>query len=118
MGVTMGNEMTVARTLAPEDISVGDFVAITAVVHEVYLCSLLEKGYGPVEPLRLTCTECSDGAPLKVLAVCIPFVLVADGQGGRRPLDIRRHRLARVGKEYARKALKKPKGADGLGLAL
>jgi hypothetical protein len=116
--VNMGNELNVARSLAPEDLEVGQYVAITAVVHEVYLCAQLERGYGPYEPVRLVCTECSDGAPLKVLAVCIPFVLVADGDGQRRPLDIRRHRLARLPKEYARKALKKPKPGDGLGLAL
>jgi hypothetical protein len=114
----MGKQMDVARSLAPEDLKVGEYVAITAVIHEVYLCAQLERGYGPYEPVRLVCTECSDGAPLKVLAVCIPFVLVADGHGQRRPLDIRRLRLARLPRDYARKALKKPKAGDGMGLAL
>jgi hypothetical protein len=112
----MSKELQLARRLAPEDINAGDFIAITAVVHEVYLCSRLDREYGPYEPLRLTCTECSDGSPLRVVAVCLPFVLIADGSGQRRALDARRHQFVRLSEDFARKALKKRKAGDGLGL--
>ncbi len=114
----MGKQLQTARRIAPEDLNPGDYIAITAVIHEVYLREHLERGYGPYEPLRLPCIECADGQPLKVVAVCIPFVLVADGSGQRRSLDLRRHQLVRLPEDFARKALKKRKGDDSLDLVV
>ena len=39
--------------------------------------------------------------PMKVVEVCLPFVLVERATGRHRTLDVRRHKLARVSDRYA-----------------
>lgn len=100
----------ITRRLAPEDIVPGVFVVILHAVHEVYLpgCFSDVPGSTPT-PVRLTCTDCADGEPRRVLAVCLPFVQTQDAQGNRCVLDIRRHALALVNEEYALEAFTHPK---------
>ena len=43
----------------------------------------------------------NSGVPLKVKAVCLPFVLVKHPVRGTYTLDVRRHQLARLDHDYA-----------------
>ena len=52
------------------------------------------------------------GQPLKVLAVCLPFVLVKGPLSKPRAIDIRQVRLARLDNQYARTAWKVLKRAE------
>jgi hypothetical protein len=102
-----------ARPLAPEDVCVGDFVAVLHVVQELpsyyWDCDqglLGDRG----EIVRLRLWPDDGGTPLKVVSVCLPFVLVKTPCGKQQALDIRRYHLARIGRHYAnqvRKAHKK-----------
>src|SRR6476661_7811891 len=101
------------RSLAAEDLRCGDFVSI---LHEtVEFPSFWWDCDGhllpPHEPVRLTCLSSDGGTPLKVKAICLPFVFVKKPCGQHRTLDVRRHRLVRLSPEYGEKvwkAMRKP----------
>ena len=97
---------SLAKSLAPEDVRVGDFVAP---LHETFDCpSFLWCGDSALEdraetvPIRFVPLQSS--APLKVKAVCLPYVLVKHPARGSFTLDIRTYQLARLDRNYARQA--------------
>jgi len=98
---------SLAKSLAPEDVRVGDFVAP---LHETYDCpSFLWCDAGLTDraetvPIRLVAQDA--GAPLKVQAVCLPYVLVKHPLRGSFPLDVRTHQLAKLDRTYAKLAWK------------
>jgi hypothetical protein len=110
---------TLARALAPEDIGVGDFVAV---LHEItewpswFWCDNALVA-APSEVVQIRYLPRDDAVALKVESVCLPFVLVKLPCGERRTVDVRRHRLARLGAKFAkaarracRRQLKRAKG--------
>lgn len=72
-----------------ENIWPGDYIAI--------LGFKLEWPTSPWQPL----CPAFDGRPLKVLAVCHPFVAVQDIQASRYALDFRAYELTKVDNKYA-----------------
>ena len=101
-------ESHLARSLAGEELRCGDFVSI---LHEIYeLPSYLWCGDSqllpPGELVRIQCRSSDGGVPLKVKAICLPFVFVKKPCGQHRTLDIRQHRLVRLNNAYARKVWK------------
>lgn len=97
---------TLAKSLAPEEIRAGDYVTLLHVVCEtpaLMWCDDMALT-GRDEIVRLQFVPENGGEPLKVKSVCLPFVLVKDASGQKRPLDIRRHRLAKLDRAYARAA--------------
>jgi hypothetical protein len=61
-----------------------------------------EPSWKPVRPLRvlwLPPAFVGSGEPLKVEAVCLPWVLVKESGGAFRTLDTRRYRLARLSED-------------------
>ena len=108
---------TLAKSLAPEEIVPGQYVAILDEVCE--LPSYLWSDCGALTPrdqlVRIRYTPTSDAVPLKVRSVCLPFVLVKQPCGSKRTLDVRKSRLARLDRRYARaawKAYKKPQPSN------
>lgn len=97
-----------AASVAPEDLRRGDFVAILSVIHEYpsfFWCC--DSGTSPrEEPVRVQRIDAEDGKPLKIKAICLPFVFAKDVAGAHRTLDIRLCRLARLSSGYARKVWK------------
>jgi hypothetical protein len=96
-------EHSLARSLAPEDLSCGDFVAI---LHEIvewpsFFWSCDAQLLPPDELVRLTVRSSEGGTPLKVKAICLPFVFVKKPCGTHQTLDVRQHRLVRLTPEYA-----------------
>src|SRR5262245_929503 len=73
-----------ARVLAPEDVRIGDFVAVLYIVGEHLTCAMLEdSAWRGVAPVRIAWMPCpwEDNPPLKVVGVCLPFLLVKDAEG-------------------------------------
>jgi len=104
-------ESTLAKSLAPEDVRVGDFVTQLHEIREwpafFWFCdSTYEQRE---ELLRIRLLPEKSGIPLKVEAVCLPFVLVKPAKGKPFTLDVRRSRLARLSRDYARIAWKSHK---------
>ena len=98
------------KTLAPEDVQVGEYVAVTSETVE-FPAHLLDCGFqSQSEPVRMRFLPYRNvGDPLKVLAVCLPFVVVKKvEQKSATKLDLRQCALARLGKDYV-KAVRKSK---------
>ena len=99
-------DATLARALAPEDVRPGDYVAVLDEVVEFpswYWCDEPVLT-GRDEVVRVRYTPRDDALPLKVRAVCLPFVLVRDPCGRDRTLDVRRCQLARLHSAYSKRA--------------
>jgi hypothetical protein len=100
----LARETHVSRLLAAEDLRRGDFASI---LHEVVEYPSFWLGcdaqlYPPNELVRMQCRSSESGVPLKVKAICLPFVFVKKPCGEHRTLDVRQHRLARLSADYAR----------------
>lgn len=101
---TTSTETNVSRSLAAEDLRCGDFVAI---LHEIvewpsFFWSCDVQLLPPDELVRLQCRVTDGGTPLKVKAICLPFVFVKKPCGQHRILDVRQHRLVRLSSDYSK----------------
>jgi len=109
---TTSSETHVARSLAAEDLRCGDFVTILSEIGEwpSFYWSCDSQVWPPNEPVRIQRHSDDGGTPLKVKAICLPFVFVKKPSGEHCTLDLRQHRLVRLSLDYARpvwKALSK-----------
>jgi hypothetical protein len=101
-----------SRTLAAEDVRRGDYVSILHEIVELpsYYWNCEAWTHPPEQPVRLRWRTADCGLPLKVKAVCLPFVFVKKPCGEHRTLDVRQHALVRLTRAYGRavwKALSK-----------
>ena len=105
--------VALAKSLAPEDLRVGQYVSVLRVTYEVpsYIWCCCHTFGDPSELVRLSLLPDEAAEPFKVKSVCLPFVLVRTASGLERALDVRRVQLARLDDRYARAAWKaaKPK---------
>ena len=96
------SEIRTTKTIAPEDIRVGEHVAILKVSYE-YLSFLwcLDSTAEKSVPVRVTFLPHRDiGQPLKVLAVCLPFVVVSKPNSCKLSIDVRGCQLGRLHEDY------------------
>ena len=97
------SETTVAATVAPEDLRPGIFVAVLNEVVEYPSLIWCDDAIGERdETVRVQLCADEGGAPLKVNAVCLPFVFVKAAGGQTQTIDVRRVQLVRLKKRYAR----------------
>jgi len=98
-----------AKTLAAEDIRRGDIVAILDVVYEYpsFLWCNDAQVLPPTEPVRIRWRSQHLKKPLKVKAICLPYVLVKTPKGRYGTLDMRQYRLVRLSDRYGQKAWKR-----------
>lgn len=104
----LGNACKLAKTLAPEEICPRDFVAQLYEVQEYPSLIWCDDNYATSreELIRIQYTPENGGVPLKVKSVCLPFVLVKHPRGQQFMIDIRRVKLARLDREFAKTAWK------------
>lgn len=109
--ITSNTAADLAMTLAPEDVVPGAYVAIARVWVEYPSFWWCEGGLPlqPSEPVRIECLPPSGGTPLRVEAVCLPFVLVRSPSGESQTLDVRSVRLVKLTSDYAKLAWKRLK---------
>lgn len=105
----MDQHTSIAHRVAPEDLRRGMYVAVLSITHELLplFCEsawLFERS----EPCRMAFwPDAEETGPVKIIAVCLPFVLVKEAQGRVRTMDVRRHRLAVVTEEFGRTCFKR-----------
>jgi hypothetical protein len=99
---------TLARCLAPEDIQPGDYVTPLSMLAEVpsYWWCAEDWSLSRDRPVTIRFITNCDGAPLRVKSVCLPFVLVKQPSGQSLTIDLRKCQLARLDRQYARRAWK------------
>jgi hypothetical protein len=100
----MERETYIARLLAPEDIRPGTYVSVMYVVDE-HMPDSWERGesWRASGPLRYVRLPWEGATPVRVVEVCLPFVLVKTARGKHRTLDVRRYRLGRVSDHFGRR---------------
>ena len=100
--MTMDQELEMARPVAPEDIQPGEFVSV---LHVVWECPPLpwDRPDGSGKPLRVLMLPRNDCAPMQVIDICLPQLLVKTAHGKRRLIDVRKYRLARVPEPFGRR---------------
>ena len=100
----MLKEIPLARSLAPEDIQVGSFVMTLHTQNQIMMskCSQMTEPQVVVVPVitRPSYPE----LPAKVVAICLPFIVVKREDMKTEVIDTRSHRLAQVPKAFAKTA--------------
>lgn len=99
-------KLTVSRPVVAEDLRVGDGVAVAHATLQV----LAREDPPPGEENRLlkaTYIPHDAGDPLRVQAVCLPFVLAINVAKQHVTLDVRRQHLVRLDPAYTRRAFKR-----------
>jgi hypothetical protein len=92
-----------AASVAPEDLECGDCVAVLHEVVEFPSFLWCDSVLGERDELvRVRCLPTSGGMPVKVKAICLPFVFVKSPFGQCETIDVRQVRLVRLKKRYAK----------------
>jgi hypothetical protein len=96
--------LTLASTVAPEDLRRGDFVAILNRTCEApsFLWACGSASLAPDEPVRIRWRTREGGLPLKITAICLPFVFLKTPRGRYRSIDVRQVELVRLNADYGR----------------
>lgn len=98
-----------SRVIGPEDVRVGDYITVTHATEE-YIADTCAYEHGrDAKPRRVTMIPEWAGYPMRVTAVCLPFVLVRLVTKSQGSLDLRRHQIAKLSRAYGRKAFKSEK---------
>lgn len=101
-----------AKRLHPEDISVGDAILVSETQYEIpsfLWCGADTFALPPESPVRISLKACPNQAPLKVKAICLPYILCRDSKRRARLLDVRQVQLMKLARSFSdsfRKALK------------
>lgn len=109
---TTTDQLSVAASVAPEDIKLGDFVAVLNEIEE-FPSFLWSDAPNAEELVRIRLIPAGSGKPLKVKAICLPFLFVRHPSGPYETLDIRRSQLVRLASTYAKPVWKKLEKVNG-----
>lgn len=95
---------SVAARIAGEDIQRGDFVTVLNEIIELpsFLWCCSSPAVSIDEPVRTRTIPHDAGQPLKVVAVCLPFVYTRAANGKLLTLDTRRQQLVRLERKTVR----------------
>ena len=102
-----------SKQLAPEDVRSGQFVCVLYIIDETipFSCDA-DSSWRRTEPLRYRLLPWRGVRPMRVIDVCLPYVLVKRADGYHQTLDLRQHRLARVSERFGRLAFKRAKADE------
>ncbi|MFG0260719.1 MAG: hypothetical protein ACF8LK_10250 [Phycisphaerales bacterium JB041] len=93
------NVVRVVRQVRADDVRVGDYVVV---MHESYDFMACGFGADNVRVQRVTVLPNSTEAPVRIEAVCVPFLMVRSARGECSMIDMRRVQLATVAGRFGR----------------
>lgn len=98
MKTTKNYPTSVAARIAGEDIQPNDFITILNEVVELpsYLWNCSGGAFSIDELVRIRYMPEEAGQPLKVFAICLPFVYGKSPSGGTAVVDTRRQQVVRL----------------------
>ena len=101
---TSESELTTAATVAGEDIACGDYVSSLTEIAAFpsFLWDSCGAVLSPHELVRLQIIPAGAGLPLKVIAICLPFVYARRPNGELATIDTRRIQLVRLNRKCAK----------------
>lgn len=106
---------SVAANVAGEDIRCGDYVTVLNATHEVPSYMWDQAMLPANELVRLKFIPSEAGVPLKVFAVCLPFVYGRTATDDVHTLDLRRQQIVRLNRAAAKEVFSALKPANGKG---
>jgi hypothetical protein len=97
-------EPTAAATVAGEDLACGDYVSRLNETTDFpsFLWDSCAVTLSPHELVRLKLIPSNAGHPLKVVAICLPFVYAKTPGGEMATIDTRRTQLVRLDRKCAK----------------
>lgn len=97
-------EPRAAATVAGEDLASGDYIALLnqTVDFPSFLWDSCGASLSPHELVRLTTIPANAGRPLRVIAICLPFVYAKTPSGKTATIDTRRTQLVRLDRRCAK----------------
>ncbi len=97
-------EPRAAATVAGEDLACGDYVSLLNEMVELpsFLWDCCGASLSPEEVVRLRLIPDDAGQPLRVIAICLPFVYAKTPKGETVTLDTRRMQLVRLDRKCAK----------------
>ena len=98
-------KISLASSIAPEDIRRGVYVAVLHEIDQFYPCWFGDVSSSK-EPVNIRVLPANEPEPLKVLEVCLPFVTAQRADRSLVTIDVRRRELARLDDGYARRVIK------------
>lgn len=106
-------EPTAAATVAGEDLACGDYVAMLneTVDFPSFLWDACGASLSPHELVRLKVIPATAGYPLRVIAICLPFVYAKTPAGDTVTIDVRRTQLVRLHRKCAKAIWKELRSA-------
>ena len=100
---TTDTRIRTVRPAGPEDIRQGHYITVSRATMQTVgpACDS-----GPVRPQihRLTYLPPHAGYPMRVISVCLPFVLVEAPDGSKGTLDLRQVEIVRLPRKYGQAA--------------
>jgi hypothetical protein len=110
---------TAAATIAGEDLACGDYVARLneTVEFPSFLWDACGASLSPHEMVRLRTVPDTAGNPLRVIAICLPFVYAKTPNGEMATVDTRRTQLVRLHRKSAKVIWKALQAGQNKGLA-
>lgn len=97
-------ERKASKRLHPEDLKIGDDVAVSQTYHELATycwCILDSFQHPPDELIRLSFMDQGDHHPQKVKSICLPYVLCQKSDGKHIVHDLRQLQLTRLDSKFA-----------------
>ena len=97
-------EPRAAATVAGEDLAYGDYIALLneTVDFPSFLWDACGASLSPHELVRLKVIPDNAGYPLRVIAICLPFVYAKTPSGETATIDTRRTQLVRLHRKCAK----------------
>jgi len=103
-GATLQPASTAAATVAGEDLVCGDYVSLLneTVEFPSFMWDACGASLPPHELVRLKMIPGNAGQPLKVVAICLPFVYAKTPSREMTTIDTRRAQLVRLDRTCAK----------------
>ncbi|MEM1109992.1 MAG: hypothetical protein AAGH99_15010 [Planctomycetota bacterium] len=99
--------LATVRAVAAEDLRVGDGVAVSCVTAQFLACEDPPPGETHNRVLKADFIPADAGDPLRIVAVCLPFVLAVNVARQYVTIDVRRQHLVKLDAGYTKRAMKK-----------
>jgi hypothetical protein len=104
---SMAASTSLAASVAPEDLKRGDYVAVLNEIIQFPSFLWFDSSLNSDQDIvRTRWIPTESGTPLKVKAICLPFVLVKSPFRVPETIDVRRVQLVRLNDDYARQVRK------------
>lgn len=95
------------RSIAAEDIRPGMYIAVSRSICQMIPTAVEEGWDKQLRTIDVPFIPQESGQAMKVVEVCVPFVLAKQACGNKLTLDLRRHSVVRLSSAFGRESFRK-----------